>query len=83
MSNEMWQIYQILMWSFGFMTSILIGFSSLFWMNMNSKFDKINERFDKIENRLNLIETRLTIVETLIHMKDWYTSNYEDKRKIE
>ena len=70
MNENMWQLAQIMMWGFGIQITIMIGFFSFMWNNMNKRFDKMEERLDKMDARLSKLEFDMVEVKTILRMKE-------------
>lgn len=49
MSNEMWQVIQIMMWAFGIQTTVLIAIMGGFYSSLSKKIEKVDLKIDRVE----------------------------------
>lgn len=63
MTEQMWQMVQMLMWAFGIQTTILIAIMGAFFSNVSKKFQHIENRIDKLCEKVEDIDRRLCRIE--------------------
>jgi len=70
MDPTTWNMIQIILWTIGIQTTVIIGLMSTMWMSINNRFEKMESRFEKMEEKILDIDRRLCRIEGAMSNKE-------------
>lgn len=80
MTEQTWQLIQVIMWIIGVQTTVIIAILGAFYAGLSKKIDKLDTKMEKLEVQTNDIDKRVFAIETMMRMKDYFWPREQVKK---